>query len=406
LKITLFQEPARYRPYLFLTSVLSFNAPDSKNSEPNLSRVRPLTDGTTTIEAPTPLPLRQVIRDELATVRKNRADLMVPRGHPGIHLIVLAGCVLVNLAFFLSWLDYFGLFIAASFYLNMYYFITLIIPTNFKKPGVPSADLSRLRTWLKEIGITTGTSQFTRLFINTLFMNSRALSLGIGLIFTIDIVFTVVHYSEGLPLRTAVFVITQCAIIVLFYLLVWKMEPFSTTYVKKVEQAKRHLHRRNLPPRFVTAVFLFGFMIAIFLFLTTIIYLPGVTLKAFLNQSELTQLGHLFSLIAILAFSQYFIIRYIHGITSRTMAERLFDFKENTLQDLLDAENKTPSGDPDPGENPLETGSLLLESKIFIVKRSTFAGMFPVFVVDLDFSVLMDSSTMTAIRGYIIERNQ
>jgi len=32
--------------------------------------------------------------------------------------------------------------------------------------------------------------------------------------------------------------------------------------------------------------------------------------------------------------------------------------------------------------------------------------MFPVFVVDLDFSVLMDSSTMTAIRGYIIERNQ
>jgi hypothetical protein len=346
-----------------------------------------------------------MIQDELATVQKSRADIMVPRGHPGIHLIVLAGCVLVNIAFFLSWLDYFGLFIAASFYLNMYYFITLIIPTNFKKSSVPATDLSRLRTWLKEIGITTGTSQFTRLFINTLFMNSRALSLGIGLIFTIDIVFTLVHYSEGLPLLTAVIVITQCAIIVIFYLLVWKMEPFSTTYVKKVEQVKRHLHRRNLPPRFVAAVFLFGFLLAIFLFLTTIIYLPGVTLKAFLNQSELTQLGHLFSLIAILAFSQYFIIRYIHGITSRTMAERLFDFKENTLQDLLDAGDTTPSGDSDSGENPPDTGSLLLESRIFIVKRSTFAGMFPVFVVDLDFSVLMDTTTMIAIRGYIGEKN-
>ena len=331
---------------------------------------------------------------------------MVPRGYPGIHLIVLAGCVLVNIAFFLSSLDYFGLFIAASFYLNMYYFITLIIPTNFKKSSVPAAGLSRLRTWLKEIGITTGTSQFTRLFINTLFMNSRALSLGIGLIFTIDIVFTLVHYSEGLPLHTAVIVITQCAIIVIFYLLVWKMEPFSTTYVKKVEQAKRHLRRRNLPPRFVAAVFLFGFMLAIFLFLTTIIYLPGVTLKAFLNQSELTQLGHLFSLIALLAFSQYFIIRYIHGITSRTMAERLFDFKENTLQDLLDAEDTPPPGESDPGENPPDTGSLLLESRIFIVKRKTFAGMFPVFVVDLDVSVLMDTTTMTAISGYIVEKQQ
>ena len=69
-------------------------------------------------------------------------------------------------------------------------------------------------------------------------MNSRALTLGIGLIFTIDIVFTLVHYTQGLPFRTTAIVITQCAIIVIFYLLVWKMEPFSTTYVKKVEQAK------------------------------------------------------------------------------------------------------------------------------------------------------------------------
>jgi hypothetical protein len=38
------------------------------------------------------------------------------------------------------------------------------------------------------------------------------------------------------------------------------------------------------------------------------------------------------------------------------------------------------------------------------VKRSTFAGTFPVFVVDLDFSVLMDTTTLTAIKGYIVEK--
>jgi hypothetical protein len=378
--------------------------PGTTNQGENFSRVRLLAAGMTNGGNTEDIPFRQVIRNELAAVQKSRADLMTPQDRQGTHLAVLILCVLVNVVFYLYHPGYFGLFIAASFYLNMYYFITLILPTNFKKADMPAADFSRVRTWLKEIGVTSGTTQFSRLFINTLFMNSRALTLGIGLVFTIDIAFTLVHYTQGLPLSTTAIVIAQCAIIVIFYLLVWKMEPFSTTYIKKVEQAKSHLRRRNVPPRFVTAVFLFGFMLAIFLFLTTIIYLPGVTLKAFLNQSELTQLGHLFSLIAILAFSQYFIIRSIHGITSRRMAERLFDYKEESLRDLLDAEIPTPSGNSIPDQNPLEAGSLLLESKIFIVKRSTFAGAFPVFVVDLDFSVLMDTTTLTAIKGYIVEK--
>ncbi|MDO8872236.1 MAG: hypothetical protein Q7V05_05845 [Methanoregula sp.] len=315
-------------------------------------------------------------------------------------------CVLTNVIFSLVRPDYFGLFIAASFYLNMYYFITLLIPTNFQATSLPAADLSRFHTWLKEIGVKSGTTQFTRLFINSLFMNSRALSLGIGLIFSIDIVFTLIHFTQGLPLRTTLIVIVQCAIIVIFYLVVWKMEPFSTTYVKKVEEAKRTLRRQKMPPQLVTAMFIFGFLLAIFLFLTTMIYLPGVTLNAFLDQSQLTELGHLFSLLAILAFSQYFIIRYIHGITSRTMADRIFDFKEQSLKELLDMECSCTSQDSDTDQNPLEISAQLLESKIFIIKRNSLAGTFPVFVVDLDFSVMMDSTTLTAIKGYIVERKQ
>ncbi len=375
-----------------------------KSSESHIGAVTQLATGTMNTGTPDDIPLTQVIRDELSAVQKNRADLMTPQGPRGIHLLTLLVCFLINVIFFLTRSDYFGLFIAASFYLNMYYFITLLIPTNFQKANLPAADLSRFHTWLKEIGVKSGTTQFTRLFINSLFMNSRALSLGIGLIFSIDIVFTLIHFTQGLPLRTTIIVIVQCAIIVIFYLMVWKMEPFSTTYVKKVEEAKRTLRRQKLPPQLVTAMFIFGFLLAIFLFLTTMIYLPGVTLNAFLNQSQLTELGHLFSLLAILAISQYFIIRYIHGITSRTMADRLFDFKEQSLEELLDAENKALSGGPDPDENPLETSALLLESKIFIIKRNSLAGVFPVFVVDLDFSVMMDSTTLTAIKGYIVER--
>jgi len=349
--------------------------------------------------SPTEIPLSQVISDELSAVRKNRAGLMTDPGHSRIHIGILILCIGINAIYFLIRPDYLYLVIAASFYLNMYYFITLLIPQNFNKnAGLPKADFSRFRTWLKEIGLTSGTTRFTKLFINSLFINSRTLSLGISLIFTIDILYAIrAHTSLELPIKTTIIVISQCVIIVVFYLLVWKVEPFSVKYVKSVEQVKRRLTHERLPPQIITVMFLIGFLIALVLFLTTIILLPGITLQAFLDQSQLTKLGNLVALLTVLGLSQYFIIRYIHGITSRTMAGRLFDYKENVLQDL---QNTVGSHNANP-ENRAETTTRLLETKIYTIKRNTLTGFFPVFVVDLDFSVILDSTTRTAIRGYI-----
>ena len=45
--------------------------------------------------------------------------------------------------------------------------------------------------------------------------------------------------------------------------------------------------------------------------------------------------------------------------------------------------------------------TMLLESRIYQIKRNAILGAFPVYVVDLDFSVMMDTTTLTAIKGYI-----
>jgi hypothetical protein len=350
------------------------------------------------------VPFSQVISDELSAVRKNRAGLMTDRGNSRIHISILLLCIGINAIYFFIRPDYLYLFIAASFYLNMYYFITLLIPQNFNRnAGLQKADLTRFRTWLKEIGLTSGTARFTKLFINSLFINSRTLSLGISLIFTIDILYAIwAHTTLELPDKTTIIVISQCVIIIVFYLLVWKMEPFSLKYVKRVEKVKRRLTHEKLPPRIITGMFLVGFLIALVLFLTTIILLPGITLLAFLDASQLTKLGNLVALLTVLGLSQYFLIRYIHGNTSRMMAERLFDYKEHVLLDLQNtvaSENKSP-------ENRAETTTRLLETKIYTIKRNSLTGLFPVFVVDLDFSVILDSTTRTAIRGYIGEIKQ
>jgi len=329
---------------------------------------------------PSDFAINQVIGNELTAVRNSRAGLMIGRVHPRIHIGIILVCIGINLMYFFYRTDYMVLFIAASFYVNMYYFIIVLVLQNVQKSTGPKADLSLFLSRLKEIGLKSGTTRFTKLFTNTIFLNSRTLSLGISLIFAIDILYAMwAYFSMGLPLRPTIIVISQCAIIIVFYLLVWKVKLFSSKYVKR------------------RVLFLIGFLFAAIVFFTTIIILPGITLSAFLTQSRLSELGDLFVLLAVLAISQYFIVRSIHGSTSRTMAGDFFNYKEHlllNLQDMVRSGNNS-------AENRAETTARLLETKIYTIKRNTISGFFPVFVVDLDFSAILDSTTETAIMRYI-----
>jgi hypothetical protein len=344
---------------------------------------------------------RQAVEAELERVRESRLLLAGSNTFGTFHGVILFGCILANIIFLAIRRDYFALFISASFYLNMFYFISLLIPTNREFASIRKGDLKKIIAWLQDMGMTAGTTQFARLFLNAFFINSRALSLGIGMIFTIDIAFSLIAYAIlHVSFIGTVVVITQCVVIAVFYLLIWKIEPFSNTFAKNVEGMKNVLSDNKVPPLLISALFMVAFAFAVILILVSIILLPGVTVGEFLTESGLTVLGHLVILIAILALSQYFIIRFIHGSSSRRVAERLLDYKETTLRGLLERE-KPGAGSL---KNPYEATTLLLESGIYQIKQNTLLGTFPVYVVDLDFPVMLDSTTQTAIRGYIEEK--
>jgi hypothetical protein len=117
--------------------------------------------------------LHQVISAEIAAVQTTRTGLMAEKSKKAAHYVVLFCCLLINVVFFLVRADYFAIFIAASFYLNMFYFITLLIPTTSGTAKVPMADIPRFLSWLKEIGVKSGTSRFTRLFMNSFFYQQQ-----------------------------------------------------------------------------------------------------------------------------------------------------------------------------------------------------------------------------------------
>ena len=145
---------------------------------------------------PGDIPLRQIIARELAAAQASRAGLMSRKEPRRFQLFILACCILTNLIFYLTRGDYLALFVAASFYLNMFYFLTLLIPTNPGTADLRAPEIAKFHAWLRENGITSGTRQFTRIFINTFFMNCRTLTLGIGLVLSVDIIYTLLAFTR------------------------------------------------------------------------------------------------------------------------------------------------------------------------------------------------------------------
>lgn len=346
--------------------------------------------------------LSGVIAVELAAAEQECRTFREHKELRRLQHIVLALCFLTNIVLFVVRPDYIVLFIAASFYLNMFYFLTLLVPTSPGAVSLQKPEITRFHTWLWDNGIRSGTRQFTRIFVNAFFMNCRTLTFPLGLLFSIDIVFTLIVWYAGLvPGSTALFVSAQSLIIITFYGLVWKVEPFTQGFARNLDRFKSRLSR-DLPPAIISLLFLTGFLAVVFLFLTSIILLPGITLNTFLTESGLTELAHLVSLLAVLAVSQYFIVRTLHGQRSRVMAGRLLDYRILLLKSLAGdiSEARSDTGDI---ESRYEMTSRLLESRIYRIARNSLAGAFPVYVVDPDFSVMMDTTTLTAIKGYIRE---
>jgi len=147
----------------------------------------------------------------------------------------------------------------------------------------------------------------------------------------------------------------------------------------------------------VSLIFMTGILFAAFLFLTAIILLPGMTVTAFMSQSGLNDLAYLIFFITILASSQYFLIRSIHGITSREMAVRVLDFQEDSLNELRWCHDDRKTWMPHGAGEWTRRADILFEPAMYSVREHTLMGEFPVYTIDIDIEALMDIMKLTAI---------
>ena len=351
----------------------------------------------------------QLIRNEIRSVKEQQKTLM-QQGRAGYATIaVLVACICINLLALFAVPHYPALFIAASIYLQMFYFITLRIPVGGGKVGFEKDQILKVFSTLYHTGIIRTTDRFTRIFMDVFFINSRALAPGFLCVFAIDFLFVITTIWSGTALEpSAAIILFQVIAILAFYFLLFRFEPGTARFKEEVSDMKGALAGRY-PSWLVGVMFVTAALLVLLLIVSTIILLPGVTIQAFMSLAGLEEMTNLFLFIGIIAVSQYFVVRFFHGIASTRMADA---FSKNKIQMLECAGREEASareGDDMAGQAGVSTGrtgpceiaaGALLEAKIFRLGLRTMGGLFPVYLVDLDFSVLFDKRVMAVITGY------
>ncbi len=350
--------------------------------------------------------LHQLIRREIDSERERQRTLRTKGARGVITLTLLAVSILINLALFLTADKHPALFIIASYFLFMVYFITLFIPMDKQYRSFKGLEITRTLTKLRELGIIRSTDRFSRVFINAFFVNCRTLFYGFALLFSLDIVFAIHKYRDGtFTMQTAGIVIFQSAAIIVFYYLVWKWEPYSPDFFRNITGVKQKLVTKRFPQRLATFLLWMLGALALVGAFTAVILLPGITVQSVLSIDDVQEVSDLFLQIVILVISQYFILRYIHGITSLSMATRFSERKAQYLSQQIEDTGDpalTDNGTPPPlsqSDAFCEKTAILLESRIYQVKERTIWGTFPVYIINPDFSAVLDQRSLGTIIG-------
>ena len=355
--------------------------------------------------------IHRLIKSEIVTLHEQQQSLKQQGRIGTFTAVILFLSIAVNILVFFTVGEYIALFIAASFYLYMIYFITLLMPIGRGTFRFPREQIHQFFSTLYQTGIIQTTDRITRIFLDAFFVNSRALCPGFVLVFSMDLIFALAGYLTGLFSLHALFVILfQVFAILLFYFLLWRLEPGSTQFREGIRDIRGAFTGRRYPSWVITMFFIAAALLLLFVIISTIILLPGMTVQAFLTLAGLESYENFFFFIGLLLVTQYFIVRFFHGMASTAMAARFSEVRIAALMSFqgnqeMEVRNKSSVGEPaDDNLSPeqmRDAASVLLESRVYRLDYQTLWGAFPVYVVNLDFSVVFDEHVMKAITGYL-----
>ncbi len=357
--------------------------------------------------------LRTNVREEIAREEQKQNSLLAYNEKLHWTGLFILAAVLVNVVFLIFLPHYMLYWIISSFVLYMVNPFILMIPTERSKMSVPDPGvITEFVGLLREIGITKDsrtdqTKTIGKVLWDVFFINSQPLAIAFGLIYGIDILFSLYSgfIADSLEPGTAILITLQSMAIIIFYAAIWHTKPYHSRFSKSIigmsQDAREKIRtgwRAGL--RVVLLVGALGALSGILVI--SAMLLPGMTLNNFLDSIDYS-LGWSLLPIALIFLSQVIIARYLQGAYSKELLLQIGDDKIRTLREHLlahldDLAASMPgSGGAGDGIAAEITAMSVtyLRLRVYKTEYHDLFGFFPVYLVVPDLQIILDRNTAT-----------
>jgi hypothetical protein len=343
----------------------------------------------------------------LAGEREWEDRLSQTRIHPldsGIFIAALAGTLLFAFlfpAFLLLW-------VASSLFIIMFYPLTIILPPLVLLTRAHSETTIRayLHT-LRGIGIIHHRDSFVYVLWNAFFINSQPLAVPILLLCISDLVTVgMLILFEVHPVRIILIIIGQSVVIIIYYLSILFLKPYSHGFLERVRAMRRRFHQKGyIVFLLVAATGVLGLLLTVSALLTFLF--PGITVWEVLSEGKVTPVKNFIELV-LLFLAQYVIVRYMHSIFSRSLMSRINRSISGYITNDVLPTLETGISDLVPGDDAEDTcenyrgiATCLIEAKMYKIQSVSIFGHFAVYFIQPDLSMILDKETLNMLRGHM-----
>lgn len=353
---------------------------------------------------PEPAKMRAMVEAE---IDETRAELRTLNScYPGLRKseLIIALVILLNIVMLHFIPKYALMWIIATFVLLIVNPLILMIPTQRPRKLLPDqGGRQQISGILSQVGVAATTIKgqkkvFGEFIWNVFFINCHPMAPGIIFIFALDILYSLISLAQPEMLRSndAPLIIIQAAVIIIFYAMIWYMQPYSPEFFSRVYGLDRRTHERmksGLRPALKLI-----FVIAMAAAATGILFIgallmPGFTLQQVFSIEQVQISWGLIPFLVIFA-SQVIVVRYLQGAYSRDLlvglsGERLRVLEEELLPGVTALAAAEEAGEPADPEELKQLTTELLKLKVYKSDYQDLFGLFPVFMMVPDIPFLL-----------------
>jgi len=357
--------------------------------------------------------LKGLVERGIEKEKEQREDFDRYSRPPWLTIVFLVALFLVNLPIFLTYESYLPIWIISSFALIMVVWFLVLLPTSMKQ----TEESEKKDKEKKEKGGLSGLKENKKTLFNVLwnifFINCQPLAPGVIILQLLNIILVVYgqYYTDLFSQTIAGLVIFQAVMIIAFYGGVTFFKPWTVSFLRKmILLSKDSKEKWHAGMRGILRVILFFAAIAVGVALVMIVAIlfPGMTLSNFIEAlGENWQTNFLLFLLTLA--TQFFLIRYLQGISSVEMMKGVATHRIDVLErEVLPNINWMLEGsDPDKfealegeatdDETRLKQNYLI--TRVWEYGKHDFFGIMPVFLIAPNTKLIMNKDFMTAVQG-------